>query len=1230
MFLSDVLSFYNRQFARFFCLLLSIFVLTSCGGGGGGNISKQIIDNSVNITSTSLPDGEIGANYLNNLSASGGSGSYVWNVSGDLPNGLLISPAGEISGIPTEAGTFNFEVNVSDASNSGNADSESLTIIIAAQSNNNTQPVAIAQSIVVNQNFSVEIILSGTDAENDMLTYAVSSQPTSGSLLGTIPNLTYTPNINFSGSDSFIFTVNDGTETSSGATVNINVVAVGSPISITTSNLANGVVSETYNSSISASGGSGNYNWSITQGSLPNGITLNSASGSLAGTPTTEGDFSFTVRVQDSADTSLTNNKTFQMSISAATQSVTITTNSLSNGVVDDAYQANLAASGGSGNYNWSITQGSLPNGITLNSASGSLAGTPTTEGDFSFTVRVQDSADTSLTNNKAFEIRISIARGQYGFGLNRVGTKPVIGFPGSDGPARYTGYYGVVAYDDGLVAPLDIYSGATLMKYHPENGNLTHVAYNSPHEGTKGGIFSQSEQYNGNEDDERYRMFAHKGANAESSFFMWTASGWTELDPSNGEFDRDGAVFLKQPLETTPGSKALVESFTVATNHDPVDAHGEPGQTSSLSALAYDQQNQLLFVPLEKANQTNSGEFMQIYELNVAQKKLINRKSVMRNGMVFSETPSFAAIDSSYGVGVTGYSNYWETQSNRLTFWQYTPSGDSSLATLSNTHQQGNLVLTGKSGDQYRLQNPQGGVFADDGNHLFLIIAGNTSRRDLAVPSKHAYGLYVFDLGALGSVYKLERPIARIPFSHGITDIKIYENRIIASSQGLHVYDLNAVISANGDTSLDALVKYPLPYETYQFDIATIESRDTLFLGSGEQGIDIFDISTPESVAMTNTMSEPHKTMSLPIGQGISVLETGVSTGLRHLGEPVLNNNGDVALWATTDSRNEVILHKTAGERAVVVINSADSGYTSFGRPSINDSGNISFFAGKPNGAQDILFWNGSAVQVVQSTANTYTSFRHTDIDNNNKVLFMAREKASSLSVLLLKSVGSNATEVVKEQGFYVGGTSFAGGVLFNRSSDDHYDITPNGQVLYLLNGNIYRWNNGSTEQVGGGVGRIDFVRAGTSNSQFVSRTFSAEVTGFTIFEQGQAPNRFMDRHSRYNDGFNPANFRYGAINNSGQVAVATSRHIESDSYTISEGAQGMGLIYYNPAAPSIRQYVAVPGTSIDGGVMRNIKFTDGFNDDATISFSVAVEKNNIFHQKLLIYPASAVDALP
>ena len=90
---------------------------------------------------------------------------------------------------------------------------------------------------------------------------------------------------------------------------------------------------------------------------------------------------------------------------------LTITTTSLPNGVINAAYSATLTASGGTAPYNsWTIVSGSLPTGLTLNSNSGTITGTPTAAGTFNFTAQVSDSSNPSQSTTKALSITVTAA----------------------------------------------------------------------------------------------------------------------------------------------------------------------------------------------------------------------------------------------------------------------------------------------------------------------------------------------------------------------------------------------------------------------------------------------------------------------------------------------------------------------------------------------------------------------------------------------------------------------------------------------------------------------------------------------------------------------------------------------------------------------------------------------------------------------------------------------------
>jgi hypothetical protein len=135
------------------------------------------------------------------------------------------------------------------------------------------------------------------------------------------------------------------------------------------------------------------YNFGITSGALPAGMNLVASTGILSGKPTVTGAFPFSATITDAGGRTFVNSYTLYVD-----EVFSITTSSLPNGSTSAAYNQTLAATGGAtaglGSapyYKWSITIGTLPAGLTLNSSSGAISGTPTAIGISNFTVKALD-----------------------------------------------------------------------------------------------------------------------------------------------------------------------------------------------------------------------------------------------------------------------------------------------------------------------------------------------------------------------------------------------------------------------------------------------------------------------------------------------------------------------------------------------------------------------------------------------------------------------------------------------------------------------------------------------------------------------------------------------------------------------------------------------------------------------------------------------------------------------
>ena len=145
------------------------------------------------------------------------SGPAHGTLSGTAPN-LTYTPATGYNG----SDAFTFTVN------NGTYTSAQVMVTLTVAAG---VPTANPQTVNVAFNTAKAITLTGSDPDVPALslTYAVTANPMHGTLSGTAPNLTYTPAAGYHGADSFTFTVNNGINTSSPATVTLNV-APGTPL----------------------------------------------------------------------------------------------------------------------------------------------------------------------------------------------------------------------------------------------------------------------------------------------------------------------------------------------------------------------------------------------------------------------------------------------------------------------------------------------------------------------------------------------------------------------------------------------------------------------------------------------------------------------------------------------------------------------------------------------------------------------------------------------------------------------------------------------------------------------------------------------------------------------------------------------------------------------------------------------------------------------------------------
>ena len=345
-------------------------------------IGSQAALAAVNVNPSTLPAGTQGVLYDETLTGSGGTGPYTFAViAGSLPAGITLDgTSGQLTGTPSAQGVYNFTIRATDALSATGSRAYNLavgTFSLAVQPNtlpNGTQGVPYNQTLTA---------VGG----NPPYTFTKSSGtlPT-GLTLASDGTLSGTPSA--AGAFTFIIQAQDGTGDTGYRTYN-NVTIGGNVLTISPPTLPDGTQGVAYSQSVTASGGDGGpYTYSVSAGALPSGLSLNTSTGLISGTPSAGGTFNFTIRAVDGSN----NFGTRAYTVLVGGNILTINPASLPNGTVAVAYSQTVTASGGIGGpYTYSIGAGSLPTGLSLNVGSGAITGTPSAGGAFSFTIHAVD-----------------------------------------------------------------------------------------------------------------------------------------------------------------------------------------------------------------------------------------------------------------------------------------------------------------------------------------------------------------------------------------------------------------------------------------------------------------------------------------------------------------------------------------------------------------------------------------------------------------------------------------------------------------------------------------------------------------------------------------------------------------------------------------------------------------------------------------------------------------------
>ncbi len=341
---------------------------------------------------SSAPNGVSNVAYSRTI-VNGGLAPFTFQITGTLPTGLSTNTStGAISFTAATPGTFTFNVQVTDSSSQTASGSFTVNIYDPLVISTTTLPSGFTGNA-----YSQTVSASGGLAPRTFSVFSgalpanLSIDPNSGVISGT-------PSGN--GTSNFTVRVTDGTSQTVDKPLSITIY--GPPV-FSTSTLPAARRTFAYNQTVNFSGGVPPLNATISAGALPDGLNINQTTGAIVGTPTAAGTANFTVLITDH------DGHTASQPLSLlVNDTLSISTASLPNGVVGVPYSQNIQTSNGVAPLTYSVTVGSVPDGLTLHPSTGIIDGSPTTVGSSSFTVKVQDNLNQQAS--LAYSISVTVS----------------------------------------------------------------------------------------------------------------------------------------------------------------------------------------------------------------------------------------------------------------------------------------------------------------------------------------------------------------------------------------------------------------------------------------------------------------------------------------------------------------------------------------------------------------------------------------------------------------------------------------------------------------------------------------------------------------------------------------------------------------------------------------------------------------------------------------------------
>ena len=415
----------------------SVVVTATDSVGNTGSITLPVTIQATLAISTgaTLPGGTVSGAYSQTLGATGGSGGYSWTTN---PAGtaslaalnLTLSSSGVVSGTPASQGTATFAATVTDSASLTANVTFSVTVSNALTVSTSSLPAAYSGTA-----YSQTLAAAGGSGTGYTWSLSAPGNLASFNLsLSAAGAITGTPSS--SGTATFTAKVTDSASNTATAPLTITVYnALTLPAPNPSSLPSTGTTGAAYTGTITASGGSGAYTWTVT-GLPSDGLSSSSSGGtlSISGTPGSAATVSFTAKVTDTATGLIEGPFTYSIVVSNPPPLTLPTPNptSLPSATATQSYTGFINATGGVGpNYTFTVNGGSIPtngtqvaisNGITVSNTGGNtltVGGTPTTTATVTLTnVMVTDSAS-NTSSPVTYSIAVNSAGSQVSGTIN-------------------------------------------------------------------------------------------------------------------------------------------------------------------------------------------------------------------------------------------------------------------------------------------------------------------------------------------------------------------------------------------------------------------------------------------------------------------------------------------------------------------------------------------------------------------------------------------------------------------------------------------------------------------------------------------------------------------------------------------------------------------------------------------------------------------------------------------